>query len=306
MPPLTRFFVNRTSEIDKLNAALHSKGAEKDSFVLIYGQQGIGKTQLLARYLRECNDRNVRIAYVDLESMVTKGYLGLIDAIVEGLGSDGFEELDKTYDDILFRFDFEQSQSLAAQAQDQLRAGERVASGSSPGMVFDGPLNADEMIFINGQVDFKDTRINYIFNFDQAEPAQVAELHQRRITRVFADCLRKMTTEQLVIILLDHWDKAGDPIQTWLNDSLLEWATDLILKRALIVVSRDALPPKFEDQMGVVPLAIPPFSREIALEFWKRHGLAEEEFPAIGAEIYGMPGILSLEVGKWRVKKKVK
>ena len=304
MPTVTRYFVNRNSEIDRLNAALHSNGAEKDSFVVVYGEQGIGKTQLLAKYLRECNDRNVRIAYVDLENMVTKGYLGLIDAIVEGLGGDGFEDLDKTYEEILFRFDFEQSRSLAAQTQDQLRArtGERVTSSSGPGMVFDAPLSADQMIFINGQVDFKDTRINYIFNFDQAEPAQVAELNQRRITRVFGDCLRNITTQQLVIILLDQWDKGSDPIKTWLDDYLLRWATELTLKRALIVVSREALPLELENQMGIVPLAIPPFSREIALEFWKKNGLAEEEFRAIGAEKYSMPGILSLEVGKWRVR----
>ena len=118
--------------------------------------------------------------------------------------------------------------------------------------------------------------------------------------------MRNITAEQLVIILLDHWDKAGDLIQAWLNDSLLRWATELSLKQVLIVVSRLALPPEFEDQMGIVPLALPPFSREIALDFWKKHGLAEEAFPAIGAEIYGTPGILSLEVGKWRVKQKMK
>lgn len=308
MPTVTRYFVNRISEIDKLNVVLNSEGAEKDSFVLVYGQPGIGKTQLLARYLRECNDKKVRIAYVDLENIVTKGYLGLIDSIVEGLGNDGFDDLDKTYDDILFRFHFEKSMLVASQAQEKLSAkgDQRSNSGSGPGIVFDGALSADQMIFINGQVDFNDAKINYIFNFHQAEPAQVEALHERKITRVFGRCLRDITTEQLVIILLDQWDKASDPVKIWLNDYLLRWAAELALRKALIVLSRDVLPPELENQMGILPLAVPPFNREIALEFWKKNGLAEEEFDTIGAEIYSIPGVLSLEVGKWRVRQIMK
>src|SRR3989304_1427279 len=103
MPGVTRFFVNRTSEIGQLNLALNSEGPQRDSFILVYGQPGIGKTQLLAKYLRDCNYDNIRIAYVDLQDLITKGYLGLIETIVEGLGNNGFEELDETVDDILIR-----------------------------------------------------------------------------------------------------------------------------------------------------------------------------------------------------------
>jgi hypothetical protein len=57
-------------------------------------------------------------------------------------------------------------------------------------------------------------------------------------------------------------------------------------------------PEKFEDKQGILPLVIPPFSREIALEFWIKNGLPEEEFNRIGGEVYSIPSILKLEVGK--------
>jgi hypothetical protein len=55
-----------------------------------------------------------------------------------------------------------------------------------------------------------------------------------------------------------------------------------------------------EDMQGILPLAIPPFSREIALEFWKKNGLPEEEFSAIGSQIFSIPSVLQVEVGKRR------
>jgi Cdc6-like AAA superfamily ATPase len=302
MPSVTRHFVNRTNEIGQLNTALNSEGSEKDSFILVYGQTGIGKTQLLAKYLRECNDRRVRIAYVDLENLVTKGYLGLIEAIVEGLGNDGFEDLDKTYDDILLRLQFEKSASASAAQQLTADADALLKSDSGPVTNFYGNLSAEKQIFINGAVSFNDAKINNIYNFHLAEPAQVAELNQNKITRVFGNCLRNIAAEQLIVVLFDQWEKASDPLKIWLNDHLLRWATELTLKKALIVLSREAIPPELQDQMGILPLAIPPFSREVALDFWKKNGLTEEEFNSIGVEIYSVPGILSLVVGKQRLK----
>lgn len=303
MPNVTRFFVNRTSEIESLNSTLKSEGSEKDSLVLVYGQPGIGKTQLLAKYLRECNEGKVRIAYVDLGNLITKGYLGLIEAIVEGLGNQGFEELDKTYDDVLFRLQLENSTSLISEAQ-QLSANADALpkSGSGPVTNYYGNVNADNPIFINGAVSFNDAKINNIYNFHLAEPAQVAELNQNKITRVFGSCLRNIAAEQLIVILLDQWEKASDPLKLWLNDHLLRWATELILKKALVVLSREEVPLELHDQMGILPIAVPPFSREVALDFWKKNGLAEEGFSSIGVEIYSVPGILSLVVGKQRLK----
>src|SRR6266508_5313692 len=79
---VTKYFVNRVNEIEQLNTVLNSEGAEKDSFVLVHGQRGIGKTQLLAKYLRDCNFKEIRVSHVDLEDLITKGYLGLIESIV--------------------------------------------------------------------------------------------------------------------------------------------------------------------------------------------------------------------------------
>jgi len=299
MPSVTRFFVNRTSEIGQLNLALNSEGPEKDSFILVYGQPGIGKTQLLAKYLRECNFRNVRIAYINLEDLITKGYLGLIEVIVEGLGNDGFEDLDETFEEILIRSQIEKSEAFAEHTQEQVPTR---ASGQGQGYIFNQAVTAQQQTFIHGNVTYNNPKIENIYNIHLAEPEQVAELIQNRITRAFRSCLQKIAREQFVVILLDQWEKAGDPLKIWLNNHLLRWAAELTLKKALVVLSREVLPLELENQVGILPIAIPPFSREVALEFWEKNGLAEEGFNSIDAEIYSIPGILSLVVGSQRLK----
>jgi Cdc6-like AAA superfamily ATPase len=295
MPSLTRFFVDRTDEIDRLNGALLSESPEKDSFVLVYGRPGIGKTQLLAKYLRECNYKSIRIAHVDLQDVITKGYLGLIEAIVEGLGNDGFESLDETFDDILIRSPIERSAAFVEQMPAQ-------AAGQGSGFVFNQPVTAQTQTFIHGNVTYNNPKIENIYNIHLAEPEQVAELIQGKITRAFRNCLQNIAREQLVVILLDHWETTSGLVKLWLDAHLLRWTAELNLRRAIVVVAREDLPPELENQVGILPVAILPFPREVALEFWKKNGLTEEGFNSVAAEIYSIPGILSLEVGKQRLK----
>lgn len=295
MPTPTRFFVDRQDEIDQLNFALHSESLEKDSFLLLYGQPGIGKTQLLAKYLRECNYKSIRIAHVDLEELITKGYLGLIEAIVEGLGNNGFESLDETFDEILIRSPLEKSTAFTEQMSVP-------ASGQGQGYVFHQPVTAQQQTFIHGDVTYQNPKIENIYNIHLAEPEQVTELMQSRITRTFRNCLQAIAREQLLVMMFDHWEKTSDPIKLWLNAHLLRWASELLLRRAIVVVAREELPLALDNQVGILPLPIPPFNREAALEFWKKNGLPEDAFNNIAAEIYSIPGILSLEVGKQRLK----
>jgi hypothetical protein len=295
MPTVTRHFVNRTEELERLNIALNYEGPEKDSLVLVYGQTGIGKTQLLAKYLRECNYKGIRIAHVDLVDLVTKGYLGLIEGIMEGLGNDGFEDLDETFDEILIQSQIEKSKAFVEYAQKQLPVH---ALGQPQGLTFFGPVTAQTQTFVSGNVTYNNPKIENIYHIHLAEPEQVAALIQNRITRVFRSCLQNIANEQLVVVLLDHWEKASKLLETWLDAYLLRWASELTLQKALVVLSRETIPSELEDQMGILPLAVSPLSREAALEFWKKNGLAEEEFNTIGIESYSIPSILRLEVGK--------
>jgi hypothetical protein len=295
MPTVTRYFVNRTEEIRRLNTALNYEGPEKDSLVLVYGQTGIGKTQLLAKYLRDSNYKGIRITHVDLEDLVTKGYLGLIEAIIEGLGNDGFEELDETFDDILIQSQIEKSKAFVEYAQRQLPAH---SFGQAQGLTFLGPVTAQSQTFVSGNVTYNNPKIENIYHIHLAEPEQVAALIQNRITRVFRSCLQNIAREQLVVVLLDHWEKASKLLETWLDAHLLRWASELTLQKALIVLSRETISRELEDQMGILPLEVSPFNREAALEFWMKNGLPEEEFNTIGSEIYSIPSVLRLEVGK--------
>ena len=295
MPNLTRFFVDRTEEIEHLNGALLSESPEKDSFILVYGRAGMGKTQLLAKYLRECNYKSIRIAHVDLEDVFTKGYLGLIEAILEGLGNNGFEPLDETFNEILLQSQIEGSKAFA----ERLPA---PAVGPGQGFVFNEPVMAQQQTFIHGNVTYTNSKIENIYNINLVETEQVAEFIQSKITRTFRDCLQAITKDQLLVILLDHWEMTSELIQAWLEAHLLKWTKELNLRRAIVVIARQDLPDDLQDQVGVLPLPILPFRREVALEFWKKNGLTEEAFNAISAEVYSIPGVLALEVGKQRFK----
>jgi hypothetical protein len=303
MPAVHRYFVDRLPEVERLNAALHAEGPEKDSCMMVYGQQGIGKTQLLAKYLIDCKDLELRISHVDLGALSTKGYLGLIEAMIEGLGSDGFEKFDETLDMILLKSRVERSQAILENAAASLPV---TGSGGGQGITFVGAVTGQTQIFVNGNVNYRDSKIDNIFQIHLFEPEEMDELVQRRITRAFRESLQKIAREQPVIILLDHWDTSDDLLKRWLEEHLLTWATDRTLRKILVVLAFNALPQQFETRLGFMPISLPPFSKEVALEFWCKNGLAESDFESIGPEIYSIPAILSLEVGKQRQMQNIK
>ena len=292
MPTVRKDFVNRTDEISQLDLVLNMQGLEKDSLVLLHGLSGIGKTQLLARYLRLCNYNNVRIAYVDLS---TRGYLSLIDEIIEGLGGEGFDELDKIYDEVLSLFPLKQAElALAASAVPSIPP--------DAGLVFNQPVSGEQQIFVNGTANFNNPKITQIFNFQLTEPQKVQDQNQKKITQTFCDCLRAIARTQPIVLLLDHWDEASDPLKLWLADHLIEWTTHFTLKKALVVMARQSMPADMQDQMGILSLALLPFKREIALELWKKNGLTEETFDTLEPEIYGVPNLLALKIANERRK----
>lgn len=292
MPTVRTDFVDRTDEITQLDQVLNMQGLEKDSLVLLHGLSGIGKTQLLAMYLRLCNFNNVRIAYVDLTA---RGYLSLIDEIIEGLGGEGFEELDEVYDRVLGRFQLKQAEMAAAS----------ISAPSVPpgaGLVFNQPLAGEQQIFVNGNANFNNPKITQIFNFQLDEPQKVQDQNQSKITRTFCDCLRALARTQPIVLLLDHWDKASDPLKLWLDEHLIEWTTHLTLKKALVVVARQSMPAEMQAQLGIRPLELCPFERETALELWKKYGLTEEIFDTVEPEVYTVPNLLALRIANERLK----
>ena len=290
MLALARYFVDRIPEIEHLTAALYAQGTDKDSCVLVHGQSGIGKTQLLAKYLYECNDQEVRTGHVDLGALTTKGYLGLIEAMMEGLGNDGFEKLDETFDTI-----------LKTRIERSAAPMEKAAAGQPDrgrDMVFNAPITGQAVTFVSGDVNYHGSNINNIYQIHLLEPQEMEELIQKRITRTFRDCLQKIAREQSLVILVDHWDAGSDLLKRWLEEHLLSWAANRALKKILVVVASECMPEQFEARLGFRPLALSQFSREVALEFWTKNGLAEADFEALGLEVFGLPSRLKLEVGK--------
>jgi hypothetical protein len=287
-----RDFVNRVGEIDKLNELLNSHGQERDSVVLLHGRRGIGKTQLLAMYLRRSNYAGLRIAYVDLPRK--KDYFGLIDDIVEDLGREGFNSLEQTYDELLAQFHDQQVQQALAASAATKTADKR--AGTPGGIVFEGPVSAESQLFVSGNVTLRDAKIKQIFNLQLTEPRQVKEAVEGRMTAAFSDCLRAIARDQLLIILLDHWEEAKKPVRNWLDDNLLDWAAQLKLGKALIVLAREELPVELENRMGIYPLAVSVFSREVALEFWEKNGFAADAFDSLRVELFSIPGLLAMEI----------
>jgi len=285
-------FVDRIVEIERLNTALHAEGFEKESLVLMHGQRGIGKTQLLARFLRICRANNISITYIDLPG---KDYLGIIDKIEEDLGPRGFESLEQTYTDVILR-----AQVIRGQAAlDNLaQPNSPTAQSTTAGFTFNGAVTADTQNFINGNVTYKNPQITNIFNIELGEPQQVKKLSERKITQSFYECLRTITQEHTIAILLDHWEDTNEPLKIWLHDHLLSWVSELSLKKALVVLCREALPQELENQTGILSLGIPEFPREVALEYWRKNDLPEAAFEELTSEIYSIPRILALEVDR--------
>src|SRR5688572_19768629 len=204
----TKYFVNRLDEIGRFSLALNSEASEKDFLILMYGQHGIGKSELLLKYLAIASDvDNLRIAYADLSD---RDYLGLIEEIVEGLGKTGFEDLDETFDAILSTSQL--NQSALARLPEQLHVDRSaLVLNEGVGINFNDPVSAGrDMYFVNGPVSLVGPKFEYVFNINSREPEKAEELNQNRITLAFQSCLVAIARTQPIVLLLDHWDNATD------------------------------------------------------------------------------------------------
>jgi hypothetical protein len=299
MLTLRRDFIDRVDQIQHLCEELHAEGAAKDPLVLAYGPAGIGKTQLFAKFLIDCNQHDIRVAYVDLTD---KGYLGFIDDVEMGLGSDGFEELEQVLEDVMMRSPIEQGRLIAKRFDHEW---EPVPDAREPAALsINAPINADHLNFAGRDVVYNNARISNVFNIIVGDPIEAQRLIEKKITQAFRTCLRQIARGQIIAILLDHWEEAQDPLRNWITEHLIGPATQFAMKKALVVLCRDDLPQEMEEQTGILPLPIPFFTREVALQYWVSHGLPQEKFDDLGPEVYSLPRLLAIEVDRQRLLRK--
>jgi hypothetical protein len=299
MPTICNDFVDRLSEIEKLRSTQSYEGFDKNSFVVVFGQKGLGKTQLLARYLRECNNENVSIAYVDLPN---KDYLGLIDEIIEGIGGEGFETIDEVIDDLIRRFQVETAENTLRNSL-EIPGRDIQAQNLASAITFNQPVQAENQIFISGPTTFNNPKFTIINTLQLTDTTSVRDAFEKRITLEFHDCLRTKSKECPITILLDHWEGANDPLKIWLGEHLIRWSTEFKLKRGLVIIAQESVDEKYKNQIGILPLELKPFDRKTALDCWLKNGLAEESFTSVGIEIYSTPKILATEIDKQRILK---
>lgn len=299
MLTLRRDFIDREEEIRNLQEKLHEEGGSKDSLVLVHGQTGIGKTQLFAKFLRLCNENEIRVAYADLSA---QDYLGLIDDIEMGLGPDGFEELEQVYEDVVIRAQVEKGRLMVDRLEQEWQSAPDTRQAGA--LHINAPVNADHVAFAGRDVVYKNAKISNVYNIMVGDTEDAQRLNKKKITQAFRSCIREISRQQTIAILLDHWEEAQDPLRDWIREHLVEPATQFAMKKALIVLCRDELTEDMDNQTGIFPLALPLFSREVALNYWCSRGLSPEDFSSLGLEIYSLPRLLSLEVERQKLLKR--
>ena len=302
MPLVCRDFTNRDDELKKFRELFTAESFDRDSVVLLYGQEGIGKTQLLARYLRECNFNSISIAYVDLAGL---DYLGLIDRIINGLGKSGFEHFDAELDRVLDRL-LGQSKLLADKAQTHVQSEQAARMvETAKGVVFNQSVSAEYQLFVGGNANFNDAKITQIFNFQLDEPINVQDQNRKDITQAFYDCLRAIAKERPFVILLDHWEKVNDDLKGWFEQHFVIQPAELVLNKAQVILAHEDFPTIYANKMGIKTLPVPPFDREAALKFWMKCGLPADAFDTLTPERYGIPAFLMMEVDKYQLRHKL-
>ena len=213
-------FVDRTAEMDRFCRMLES---DEKHIMIVWGDEGMGKTSLRLRMVHECATRSLRKAEVEFGGMRTSDYLHVMRKIRDDVGSEHFNPFshyvnfltDPNYRPVSVNINVQGGVAVADHAQ---------ISGSSTGDIA-GVVVKDNMLVL-----------------PRADLAVPENESMMRLTDRFIEGLRAALNVGPVVVFLDSVEKMPSITERWLWEELLTAVRDGRLPGIKCVLCAQAQP----------------------------------------------------------------
>jgi Cdc6-like AAA superfamily ATPase len=286
-------FVNREEQLELLQSARLQNHVEH--CWLIYGKKDIGKTSLLAKFTIEKRDTQCEVAYIDLPD---RNFLEVISLIWKEFQKVGFQSLEKQIKNL-------QNEILSMTATPEVIA-EGLGNIKAPG----GQVNVSNSNVSQSQIAaghiFNQPIINIIFNQYIGQHNFIQQYIEDQITKAFIDGLKEAAGEHFLLIILDHWEKASEPVKEWLITNLLNLLVKPEILNVIAILASTTAEEGIADMSGVLPMPVDILPESAVRQFWiDIHKLPVEELPDIHKySDYRKPLVLKRAVQLYEKKKK--
>jgi hypothetical protein len=283
-------FVGRQLEIE-LFADLFADANVR--LLLLQGDGGIGKSCLLHRLRRDCRRERPEVTTATLDFRLDRS-LANPKQVIDRLR----DQLSEDFDRQMMRAEAEIARDYstgAAESAPALAANAVAASASGQGSIsFGGNVTAQDIV-VGQKVTISNSTL--ILNPGAGLDLLEAEIEQRR-NRAMRRALLDLIRSEQVVIFVDHYEEAAEPVRRWLIQQLLNipLVDDDLCENLWIVVSGKQVP--FQDQIDqwrhlLRCHRLPPLSPEEIRAFWiDKRQLDPAQVMVIALASGGNPGLL--------------
>ncbi|MBI1294541.1 AAA family ATPase [bacterium] len=283
-------FVGRQLEIE-LFAELLAEGHYR--LLLLQGDGGIGKSCLLHRLRRDCRRERSELTTAMLDFRLDRS-LASPKQVIDGLR----DQLSEEFDQQMMRAEAQVARDYSAGSVESAPAlaANAVAVGApgQGGISFGGNVTAQDII-VGQKVIINNSTL--ILNPGAGLDLLEAEIEQRR-NRAMRRALLDLVRSEQVMIFVDHFEEAPEPVRRWLIQQLLNipLVDEDLCENLWIVVSGKQVP--YQDQIDqwrhlLRFHRLPPLSNEEIQAFWiDKRQLDPAQVMVIALASGGNPGLL--------------
>jgi hypothetical protein len=249
-------FVNRVGELSRFEEMLTKRSKR---IMCISGPGGIGKSTLLIRMMKACEDRGLNWVYLEWADSRRYSYLDLMRAIRDKTEKPSLFQLFNDRVNFYFVPQYEPKITLQGGNIENVH----VLSG--------GEIQQSGMTLqIGNRVEIKD------FNLNVPRPDKDVPLEQIIIdcTDAFMACVKGITENDPLVIILDAMEKADESTMTWIWKELLERVRDQAISNLSVVLSgRQTFNPHPTFFNSTLLCEVKPFKDVDVIEYLRKRGI---------------------------------
>lgn len=210
-------FLDRDPEIAAFTGLLDHPDRR---LLLLHGPRGRGKSRLLRQLREHCCDENTVSTLVDFEyepSLTEPDRV--IDRLREQIGGRFDEEMGEEEARIADTLAASRERSLERLTEAVARGSRAGAGGAGGGAHIDGDVKAArDFIGRDQNVYFPNAKVELTPGGGPAEADEEADTERNK---AFRTALGNLQETQKVILFFDHFEKAKEPVRTWLREHVV-------------------------------------------------------------------------------------
>ncbi len=264
MLSLAKDFVDRDKELADLTGANPPSSLR---LLLVTGEEGMGKTSLLAEYADNLRQAGLEVAAIDLHG---RDFMSVLNLLTSELDSLDFSDLHKALNDLpamLQRGLPAPEPPVGVPTPAAVPAQEDPLSQTAAGSGFDftGPATFNQSQLALGSI-FNNPNYTTVYNLYLSEDPAVKNLIISFQTRALRASLAR--SGKPLVIIFDNWDAADPLVQRWLRDNLLDWALNNKIPSLLLACSAQVGQSDLENLRGELTVKVGELPQQAVYEYW--------------------------------------